>query len=78
MSVNQLVNKKLDELYELTNIKEILEIKKMDLRSYQTFCSKTVMMTMINNFILAKSIVDYNKYQLINKYVNDIYDLLLL
>ena len=51
MSVNQLVNKKLDELYELTNIKEILEIKKMDLRSYQTFCSKTVLMTMINNFI---------------------------
>ena len=78
MSVNQLVNKKLDELYELTNIKEILEIKKMDLRSYQTFCSKTVLMTMINNFILAKNIVDYNKYQLINKYVNDIYDLLLL
>ena len=49
----------------------------MDLRSYQTFCSKTVMMTMINNFKLAKSIVDYNKDQLLNKYVNDIYDILL-
>ena len=50
----------------------------MDLRSYQSFCSKTVMMTMLNNFILAKNIVDHNKYQLVNKYVNDIYDLLLL
>ena len=76
MSANQLINQKLYEIYKLTDIEEILQIRTMDLSMLKNLYNKDIIMKLIINFITIKNISPEN-IENINVYVSEIYDLLL-
>ena len=75
MSANQLINQKLYEIYQLTDIEEILQLRTMDLSMLKNLYNNDIIMKLIINFITIKNISPEN-IENINVYVCEIYDLL--
>ena len=75
MSANQLINQKLYEIYQLTDIEEILQLSTMDLSILKNLYNKDIIMKLLINFITIKNISPEN-IEIINVYVSEIYDLL--
>ena len=75
MSANQLINQKLYEIYQLTDIEEILQLRTMDLSMLKNLYNKDIVMKLIINFITIKNISPEN-IENINVSVSEIYDLL--
>ena len=75
MSANQLISQKLYEIYKITDIEEILQLRTMDLSAIKNLYSKDIVMKLILGFVTSKNI-DHDKIDIINVYVNEIYNLL--
>ena len=75
MSANQLINQKLYEIYQQTDIEEILQLRTMDLSMLKNLYNRDIIRKLIINFITIKNISPEN-IEIINVYVSEIYDLL--
>ena len=75
MSANQLISQKLYEIYKITDIEEILQLRTMDLSTIKNLYSKDIVMKLILGFVTSKNI-DSDKIDIVNVYVNEINNLL--
>ena len=75
MSGNQLISQKLYEIYKITDIEEILQLRTMDLSTIKNLYSKDIVIKLILGFVTSKNI-DSDKIDIVNVYVNEIYNLL--
>ena len=76
MSANQnTINDLLSKIYNISHIEEINQIKYTNLNMLKSIYDKSVIINMINEFLMTKQISQANKDK-INIYLNEIYELL--